>query len=238
MDKPKEEIVWQPGPWTSLAFSVLLFMLLALASWQVLRGEDKERLYRLYTAQQVGAPAELPLGEPPSEFFNIKLSGRFEPNRAFFISSTLPDGNPAYVVLHSFMDFLGRRWLINRGLVSLPIPPRIIDLVAYPEPYTTELTGTLWPDHRALSWPAAKMPHGWPKHIDRLDWDKLSEAGLQNYMDMEVRLDSRDPASFIAQSREIRPLARQHRAYAVQWFGLAIVLLASYVLQGVSRRPP
>ncbi len=237
MEQLKEEIAWQPGLWTTLAFSALLFLLLALASWQVIRGEDKERLYQLYATQAGEAPAELLPGEPPSEFFNIKLSGRFEPNRVLFVSSKLPDGKPGYVVLHSFVDFFGRRWLINRGLVPLPIAPRIIDLIGYPDPYSIELTGTLWPDHGAFFWPVAKMPDGWPKHIDRLDWDKLSEAGLQNYISMEVRLDANHQASFIAQSREIRPLARQHRAYAVQWFGLAIILLASYVLQGISRTP-
>tara|TARA_A100001037_G_scaffold301955_1_gene332533 strand:- start:881 stop:1624 length:744 start_codon:yes stop_codon:yes gene_type:complete len=231
----EKKLEWKPGRGATMLFGALILILLGLSAWQISRSHEKARLSQLKLERKDMMPIDLLPAEKSWEFLRVKISGAFEPNRVFLVAATLSDHSQAYTVLQSFLDFEGRRWLVNRGLVEAPVEPEVLDVLGgYPE--ATTLIGTLWPDHAAFFPPMSKIPVGWPKHVDRINWKGLSAAGLSNYVEMEFRLDMVNQAAFLPPPRDLRPLVRQHRAYAIQWFGLSIILTAAYALHGLSRR--
>jgi surfeit locus 1 family protein len=62
-------------------------------------------------------------------------------------------------------------------------------------------------------------------------------AGLDGGAEpVEIRLEAGQPGVFAAAPVDVDFAPERHRGYAVQWFGLAGVLLTGYLIFGFSRR--
>jgi cytochrome oxidase assembly protein ShyY1 len=214
----------------SICVLPLLLLLLGLGFWQLARGEEKARLQQLQldrlSALAVAPPAQV----QGADFLRVRIRGAFERGKYFLVDNQVLNGRAGYWVLHSFQAIDGGRWLVNRGWVDAGARRTELPEVAEPAG-TVELMGVCWPDLGLLPILSDEVwSGGWPKRVPRMNIPAM--ADMLGAEPVEVRLEPGQPGRLGALPMSVALDAHRHRGYAVQWFGLALILLAGYVLHG------
>ena len=70
----------------------------------------------------------------------------------------------------------------------------------------------------------------WPLRMRRLDIDAISEILDEPLFPFEVRLTAQQPGGLVRHWPAVHVNANQNLSYAVQWFGLAMLVLFVSVL--------
>lgn len=206
-----------------------------LGLWQLQRAEEKQRLFEDFRSR-AEAPAvdwqQLRGADPELAHRRIEVTGSFWKERQILRDNRIHEGRAGYHVLTPFIPLgAGAALLVNRGWV--PWGPTRQELPRIDTPgETLTLSGTLTlPDRRTLVL-GPEEPHGgtWPRVVQAIDFDELSGALGRELLPFVVRLDPDQPGGFV---RDWRPFygigPDKHRAYALQWFtfaGLMVVLSA------------
>lgn len=215
-------------------------MLVALGAWQLERAAEK----RAYQARYFDRVGDLPHAPPASladaGFARLRLLGRYQAGRDYLVDNRPRRGQPGYWVVSRFAADDGRVYLINRGWLAAP-PDRSV-LPDVPTPVgPVSLQVVVWPDMGLPpllaedAWP----PH-WPKRVQRLDVARMATdhdggAGPGRVVAAELRLEPGQPGVFEPVPVDLAFDPERHQAYAAQWFGLALVLAAGYVILGLRR---
>lgn len=207
-----------------------------LGFWQLDRMSEKQDLINLFE----NAPSlDLSLAVADErQFARVQTSGRYESSWHLLLDNKIQDGRVGVHVISLFRPVSGMPTLVNRGW--LPLSPRRIELPEFDTP-SDQLTisGIL------LRPVTSGIQLGEPEHLDILNGPRLI-----TYLDMSeiedtlngdlspwmIQLDSREATGF--GNRDWKPaviLPPQHRAYAVQWFALAIAIVIFWLV--LSWRP-
>ena len=232
---------FQPGWGLSLAVVAMLPVLLALGVWQLQRAEEKSGYQSRYYDQLAQPPRPLAaLTEPLTNagFARVVLTGRYQPGRDYLVDNRTRHGQPGYWVVSRFAGQDGRIYLVNRGWIAAP-PRReaLPDVVTPAGPVT--LQAVVWPDLGLPPLLAEEAwPSRWPKRVQRLDVARMAAdpgqpgTGPAPVVAAELRLEPGQAGVFVAAPVDPGFVPERHQAYAAQWFGLAAVLLAGYVILG------
>lgn len=225
---------WSPGTRMTVFVAVMLPLVLSLAFWQLDRRGEK----LAYEAQYFDRMGMLPVTPEPAgpyaPFTRLRLQGRYEPTHSFLVDNQVHQGRAGYRVVTSFADQSGRRWLVNRGWVAAAESRAQLPVFDTPEE-TVALVAVVWPDTGLPPllgddpWPTA-----WPKRVQRLDVAQMA-ARLEAAQPLEVRLEGGQPGVLAAADLGVDFNPSRHLGYAVQWFGLALALIAGYVIYGFRR---
>ncbi len=211
----------------------LLPLLVGLGCWQLGRAEEKRQLEEQMLTR-IGALPQVP-GTSLSDFERLRLSGAYEPERTFLLDNQTHAGEVGYGVITSFRTDDGRRWLVHRGFLAGDPGRRSLPVVETPAGHVT-LVGLVWPELGLLPiYGPDEWPEGWPKVIQRFEVARMS-ALLDNAVPREIRLEDGQPGALVPVPMSLNMPAGRHTGYAVQWFGLAIVLIGGYVYFGFRRR--
>lgn len=233
----------------SLQLSLLLLPLAAgmasLGLWQLQRMEQKQALL---TAFEQAPTLELnaAVNEAP-RYSRVTVEGSFDMTRHILLDNMIFQGKSGVHVLTPFTSDTGVTILANRGW--LPLPPDRSRFPDFATPDTTvRISATLAPppEHRQrLGKPDVLDPDQWPQLVTYLDIASVSEVLGRELPQRVLWLDADDPAGF--QGRDWSPATmspERHRAYAVQWFGLAaaaiviwlvLILRSGKITQGAKR---
>lgn len=215
-------------------FAVMLPLVLSLGLWQLDRRAEKQG----YEDQYYDRMGMLPVAPGDAAeyvpFQRLRLTGTFEAERTFLVDNQIHQGRPGYWVVTSFKDSGGRRWLVNRGWV--PAPESRDALPGFRTPAgKLMLVGVVWPDTGLPPVLAEdSWADGWPKRVQRLDVARMSQL-FERVAPVELRLERGQPGVFTSAGMNLDFRASRHMGYAVQWFGLALALIAGYVIYGFKR---
>lgn len=226
--------VWQPRLGILLLglFGIAFFCRLGV--WQLDRAVLKEQMTARYSERLHARPLELPqlLAQGADvEDFPVHLRGHYDNSRLVYLDNQ-PNGPVAgyHVYTVFFPEGDSQGILVNRGWVAvgdsfqqLPAVPaagsrELTGSVAYPSPYFT--VGQ--PDYRQR-----------PLRVSRLEMSPLSTALGVQLRPFIIRLDAVAADGF---RRDWSPAARlgmppeKHRAYAFQWFSLALTVLVVLIV--------
>ncbi|CAD6876470.1 SURF1 family protein [Methylomonas fluvii] len=221
----------------ALSGYLLLFSLLcSLGFWQLNRGKQKTILLAqqqqasnaeaLDITRQVGIDSEVLRYRP------VLVSGHYDAPHQILIDNQTLNGKPGYLVLTPFLPDSGQPGiLVNRGWVPLGasrevLPDIGISLVAqqvrgrinrFPEP--------------GLKLKGAEIPgETWPVRVQVIDSQLLADKLGYALADYQIELDSAQPDGYQRQWKiAVAIPPEKHRAYAVQWFGLALTLTALFI---------
>lgn len=223
---------FRPG-WKMTTFTlVLLPVVLSLGLWQLDRAEEKRRFESLYLDRIGGLPG-VPGGEV-GDFQRLKLVGEYEPERVFLLDNQTRRGAVGYAVISSFLTTDGRRWLVHRGFLAGDPARRALPEIDTPVGQVA-LVGLVWPELGLLPvFGKDYWEDGWPKLIQRLEVAKMA-ALLDNAVPREIRLEAGQPGVFTPAPTSLNMPASKHTGYAVQWFGLAAVLIIGFFFFGFRR---
>ena len=213
---------------------LMLPLVVALGIWQLDRAAEK-RGYQNRYFDRVGALAVPPPAElADAAFLRVRLVGRYEPGHHYLIDNRPRSGEPGYWVVTRFLADDGRRFLVNRGWLAAPDGRGVLPEVPTPAGQVA-VVGVVWPD-TGLTPLLAEDPWttGWPRRVQRLNVDRMAAQG-DHVVPAEIRLEPDQPGVLAPLPLDMDFRPERHTGYAVQWFGLAVVLVVGYLLFGFRR---
>ena len=237
---------FRPSLWPSLATLVLLPVLVGLGQWQLERAAWKQGLVDTHAAR-IAEPAQplqrvLASSGADAEYRQVIVQGVYDLEHQLLLDNQIYRGAAGYHVLtplHLEGATSGADWvLVNRGWV--PLGERRSQLPAVPGPAErVELHAMIkLPPAKAFG-PAAVEDSGtrWPRVIQRLEIAPIGQRLAHPLLPLVLQLDAADPAGFVRDWKPVYGITPdKHRAYAAQWFTLALVLLVIYIGVNTRRR--
>ncbi len=233
-----------PAFWPTVAFVLVMALLLSLALWQMDRAQAKQALVEKRAAGEIAAPIRLSGATQltaADRYRPANVTGRFDTGQQWLLDNRIFRGQAGYHVFTPFIPHGENRpsLLVNRGWVSVGETREFLPQLAVPERSVTL--------HGRLDSPASvALVLGVPPlesiedrvRVQALDIAALAEARGLSLLKYALVIDEGEPGALQYDWSPIPPMGpEKHLGYAVQWFGLAVALLIIYV--GVnSRRDP
>jgi len=235
---------FRPSLWPSLATLVLLPVLVGLGQWQLERAAWKQGLVDAHSAR-LGEPARplrslLVSSGADLEYRQVTAQGVYDLDHQLLLDNQVYRGTAGYHVLtplHLEGAESGSDWvLVDRGWVPLGESRSQLPAVTGPAQRIELHAMIKLPPPKAFG-PEAEEGSGtrWPQVIQRLEIGPIGERLGRPLLPLVLQLDKSDPGGFVRDWRPVYGITPdKHRAYAAQWFTLALVLLLIYV--GVNTR--
>jgi cytochrome oxidase assembly protein ShyY1 len=220
-------------PW--LIFTLVIFSgLLKLGVWQSSRALEKEqRLDRMVSLQQqnsLSLPKVLALKKSNTQInyindFPVTVEGKFLPDIVFLLDNQVNKNSLGYRVYqvaqsgeHAILVNLG--WIqgsINRQ--EIPIVTALVGQFQFEGHIRFIDQGIMLTEQKFES-------NQWPLRVQQIELDKFSTLiGLQ-LLPFVVYLDENEPLGFEKNWKPIVMPPEKHRAYAFQWYSLAVAWLS------------
>lgn len=231
----------------TLAYLLLLALLLTLGFWQLGRADDKWAALAARAeatrAQVVEINEALP-SLATHEFRRARAYGQYDLERQFLLDNQVEDRQVGYRLLTPLQLADAEQWvLVDRGFV--PITEGRDVMPALPAPSADIAAGEAPVTGRIGRGPSVGIrlgeptdnPGVWPRRVQYLDFDYMSQAlgaPVADYLllqgslatDVQLRRDGRDAWRFGPE---------RHEGYAVQWFSLAAALTVIWLVVNTRR---
>ncbi len=229
---------FRPALVPSLAFVLLLPLLLWLGWWQVDRAREKEALQADYDqrADQTVriAPHVQPVGD--LQFYHVAVRGYYEPAYQVLIDNRVHLGQAGYYVVTPLrIEHSDTRVLVNRGWIPLgesrQHPPAIETPAGLQE---VSGVATVPAEKVFTLGPVVSAGGGWQAVWEFLDMKRYARSVPFPMQPVVVLLDPASRAGgFVREWERLDAGIAVHEAYAFQWFTLAITLIVIYVALNV-----
>jgi surfeit locus 1 family protein len=230
---------FRPSLWPTLATLVLLPVLVGLGEWQLERAAWKQGLVDAHAAR-IGEPAQ-PLRSVLAssvsgtdlDYRQVTAQGVYDLDHQLLLDNQIYQGRAGYQVLTPLrLDGVesGDDWvLVNRGWVPLGESRSQLPAVTGPAERITLRAMIKLPPGKAFG-PEAVESSGWPQVIQQLEIGPIGKQIGHPLLPMVLLLDKEDPGGFVRDWKPVYGITPdKHRAYAAQWFTLALVLLIIYI---------
>ena len=233
-----------PSLWPSLAFVLVLALLLRLGFWQLQRAEEKQALQAEYQSRVAAEPVRLAEAAGRRErmaemlWRRCVLNGEYDPDAVYLLDNQVFRGRPGYHVFARFLLEDGAAVLVNRGWVAAPARRSEAPEIATPRGAVT-LTGV------AAPLPATGLPLGGHvaerlsdkfTRVARIDLDEIAAANGWTLLPYIARLDAPGPAGLSRVWRAPGFGKEKHQGYAFQWFLMAFALTVIYIAVNAKRQ--
>lgn len=224
----------------TLVTLLLLPALVALGFWQLQRAEEKAQLQASWESRQSQAPAELgqlTSAEPGQlAYRRVRLRGEYLPERYLLLDNRIHGGRFGYEVVGLFeLADRAALVLVNRGWIAAD--PARLTLPEVPEPAgPQQLTGHVYvsPGEPYLL-AEQDLTAPWPLRVQALEPAALAplvrELSDNPLFPYQVRIDAGQPSALTVAWQVVNTGPEKHRAYAFQWFTMALVLGIFFLLR-------
>lgn len=229
-----------------MSVTLVVFIILArLGYWQIQRGEQKvERLEQIARYQQLDVVTFADLLTISQQYeptgINVNVTGRFATPYRWLLDNKVVNGQPGYDVLLALMpDSIPKNsgkqddkaLLVNMGWLkgdyanrdTLPpftIPPGVVNLNAFVK--AKDLSAFALSNQSANHQP-------WPLRTQQIDIARIEQqSGLSFYRFIVIAQNSKD-FGFTYHYQPVVMPPEKHRAYALQWFLLAVAVLIVFI---------
>ncbi|MGD2083136.1 MAG: SURF1 family protein [Chromatiales bacterium] len=243
---------FRPSLWPTLATVLLLPVLVGLGQWQLERAAWKQGLVDAHAERisQPARPLQDLLGSSLSgeglKYRQVTARGRYDLDHQLLLDNRIHQGAAGYHVLTPLRldgaDPAGSWVLIDRGWV--PVGPSRAELPALPGPEGPVIVRAmirLPPEKVFRLEPAEEGGEVWPQVVQQLELAPIERRLGHALLPLVLLLDPDDPAGFVRDWKPVYGITPdKHRAYAAQWYTLAVVLVLIYVgvnTHRVARRP-
>lgn len=209
-------------------------VLVLLGFWQLERADEKRQMQAQMDANRSAVAetlAQLQQQADPS-WRPLYLQGQFDPERIWLLDNRIRGGQAGVEVLQVFDDQAsGLSLIVNRGWIAWP-DRRQRPVVTTPE-HNVQLDAEALPGAEpGFTLGQGRGTSGWPKLISHLDLPSMAEGVDRPLLGWTARLKTGSQAAFTLNWPPLPMTASKHIAYAVQWFALAIALLALFIWAG------
>ena len=226
---------FRPGLWPTLVTLLLLPMLVGLGLWQLERAAWKQGLVDAHEASTQLAPVDLDWLLESGElaaFRPMRLRGQYDLAHQLLLDNRTYRGHAGYHVLTPLqLADGGSVVLVNRGWVPTGLDRAVLPELPGPAgPVVIEAVTSLPPEKLFRLGDVEERNEDWPKVVQQRDMARLEQLLGTRLLPVILLLDESNEYGFV---REWQPVygvtPDKHRAYAMQWFTLALVLLLIYI---------
>lgn len=213
-------------PWALTIFVlVMLPTVVSLGVWQLKRADEKAALEEAYF-DQLGAQVHEP-GDQLEAFSRLVLKGEYGADQ-YLVDNQVMQGQVGYWVLQLFIAHEGRRYIVNRGWIVAPTSRIEMPVVETPTG-KVEIVVLVWPQ---MGLPPILGSDEWPEgqkiRVQRRDVEQMAKRSKA--LPMEMRLEAGSAGALRAAPTDLEFGRERHIGYAVQWFGLGVVLIIGWVM--------
>lgn len=220
-------------PWPLLGALALVALTTSLGFWQLNRAQEKVEIGERLQQLRAAPPLSIAAGEiNPADYDlrRIVAEGVFDSVNAIYLDNKVRQGRAGYEVI-SLLKLKGERKpvLVNRGWIAQGATREVLPSVPTPEGEVTIQGVAMVPSGKVLELS--------DRTIEGRVWQNLNIARYREMYGVDVQpfviLQESDAADGLA--RDWKPPdtgADKHRAYAVQWFALAVLTIIFYFAVG------
>ena len=213
----------------SLTFLSLLLLVLSLGVWQIDRGYNKKELENTFLERQSQPVKEIKYNTflESDLYRNVVLEGRYLEN-IFLLDNKIYNGKPGLKVFSPFETTNNSLVLVSRGWVELE---NRSDLpIIKSSKNILKIQGVLRPESKDFVLENEEMNNkNNPILVQTINLSELSNFLGKPLSPYILELSELSESAFIKTWQPINLSSFRHFGYAVQWFGLAIVLIVGYV---------
>ena len=223
----------------SLAATVPVFagiaLLAVLGTWQLDRAAAQRAQLAAY-ARDAPTVALPPASTAPARYTRVAVSGHYLRERQFLLDNMTHAGVAGYRVLTPFATDRGEIVLVDRGWLALGASRASLPAVGVGVE-TRRVTGRLDTLPRpGIELADARDDGTWPRVVSFPKLADLARAlGAPLYPQL-VLLDAAEPDGYVRDWRPGGLPPERHIGYAVQWYALALTLLALYLIASLKSR--
>ena len=232
---------FRPGWKISLFTLLLLPLMIWLGFWQLEREDEKLALQATYQQREAAEPVSLARldWQGDLQYMPVSLQGYYDNQHTFLLDNRVHQGRVGFEVVSPFVTDSGHHVLVNRGW--LPMGRTRADLPDIEAvPGNVQLQGKVYvPLGEPFTLGEQAQQSGWPRIIQSLDpqaqFAELDLPPSASTFPYSIRLAEQAPGVLVRSWPLISTQPEKHRAYAVQWFAMALALLALFIYVGLHR---
>lgn len=221
--------------WKLTLFTALMLpLLILLGLWQLDREQEKTEMQALYERRALEVP--LPLSQinwrdNDLGWTQVSAQGSYDVNRQFLLDNRIYESRVGYEVITPLLTDQGLL-LVNRGWIAQGRTRRDLPALPVTDDVVTLNAVIYVPSGEVMMLGSGIEPGTgiWPEVIQRLDMTLISEMLGDNVLPYSVRLAPGSNELLQANWQAINMQPETHRAYAVQWFVMALVLMVLYFM--------
>ena len=215
-----------------------LILFVILGTWQMERGNVKDGI-ELKQSDSSDALLQNVMPTMPLEnwrYKKIQLEGRYLSDQQFLLDNQIRNRAAGYSVLTPFYSVADKKWiLVDRGWVTqghhreqlpeigLDVAPRTISGSVY-VPYS---------DSFSLGGIAEGEDSGWPRRIQYIDYQELSERIGVPLMAFTLRLNPELNDGYRRDWVASQMSSQKHYGYSFQWFAMALAIIVLWWLYSI-----
>lgn len=219
----------------ALCVTLTFALLVNLGFWQLGRAEEKRALQREMQARAAQPPVALatlqprtgPLSEAQAievENLGVSVSGRYWNDASFLVAFQFFQGAPGFELVTPFLVAGSEETLlVSRGWIA---PGPGADGMPFVVPVEGEqtLTGQLHVPP-AVAGTTQVEGESWPLRLRRIDLARAGELLERPVLPWVLRLSADAPGVHARHWPAVTVSTRSNIQYALQWFGMALVVL-------------
>jgi len=214
-------------------FPILIF----LGSWQVSRGIDKtdivEKHYMNKSLPVINEKEMSVMNEDNLKYRTVNLYGEFG-QESYLLDNRLYRQEAGYEVFTTFETSQNSVFLINRGWISKEGFNYDEDILLKDKGISIQ--GLLSPFTRfGLNLVDESYVDTWPKLVQQIDYEAAKKDLGSNINNSVIQLSAGSSGALEPIWKPVDLKPSRHYGYALQWFGLAIVLICSFFYYGFKK---
>ena len=222
-----------------MTFFVMFFfpILIFLGSWQVSRGIDKtdivEKHYMNKSLPLINEKEMSVMNKDNLKYRTVNLYGEFG-QESYLLDNRLYRQEAGYEVFTTFETSENSVFLINRGWISKEGFNYDEDILLKEKGISIQ--GLLSPFTRfGLNLVNESYEDTWPKLVQQIDYEAAKKDLGSNINNSVIQLSACSSGALEPIWKPVDLKPSRHYGYALQWFGLAIVLICSFFYYGFKK---
>ena len=213
----------------SLTFFCLLLLVLSLGVWQIDRGYKKKELENTFLERQSQPVKEIKYNtfEDSDLYRNVVLEGKYL-DQIFLLDNKIHNGKPGLKVFSPFESINESLVLVSRGWIEFEDRSNLPMIKT--EKSALKIQGILRSESKDFILENDNMKKNTnPILVQTINLDELSNYLGKPLSPYILELSELSKSAFVKTWQPINLSSFRHFGYAVQWFGLGLVLIIGYL---------
>ena len=213
----------------SLTFFCLLLLVLSLGVWQIDRGYKKKELENTFLERQSQPVKEIKYNtfENSDLYRNVVLEGKYL-DQIFLLDNKIHNGKPGLKVFSPFESINESLVLVSRGWIEFEDRSNLPMIKT--ERNVLKIQGILRSESKDFILENDNMKKNTnPILVQTINLDELSNYLGEPLSPYILELSELSKSAFVKTWQPINLSSFRHFGYAVQWFGLGLVLIIGYL---------
>ncbi|MGH8720220.1 MAG: SURF1 family protein [Burkholderiales bacterium] len=220
-------------PWSALGALALVALTTSLGFWQLNRAQEMIEIGERLQQIRAAPPLSIAAGEINPAAYDLRriiAEGVFDRASTIYLDNKVREGTAGYEVISLLKMESGRKpVLVNRGWAAQGATREVLPSVPTPEGEVTIQGVAMVPSGKVLELS--------DQTIEGRVWQNLNLARYREVYGVDVQpfillQESEAPDGLARDWRPRDTGADKHRAYAVQWFALAVLTIIFYFAVG------